>query len=329
MRVLMLSNHCYPSFRPVGSGLKPTEFPSGSGGHVQDLLARGLGELGHQVFYLLRGGHSVPLPEGVEFVSEPIDGADIYQTTGAPGSELISSFATRHGLPWILTCHLDRTGSNGAAPAGDNWIFVSHSLAQTYRKSRVVLNGLDPADFRYSASKERFLLFMASAEHALTKGLKTAIAVARRCGIRLVVAGTGGSHEAIERIEAICRDGGADYIGDIRGTGKADWLAAATAVLLPSRANEGCPLTLIEALMSGTPVLTSDAGGIPEVVSPDVGYICHSEDDYVDAVARLDQISSERCRAYAIERFHYQRMVRDYVREFEHEIARVAGHSRA
>ena len=99
MRILMASNHRYPSFRSVGSGLEPTEFPSGSGGHIQDLLARGLSELGHQVFYLLRRGCEMPLPEGIELVSDPIDDADIYQTTGAPGAELVSAFATERRLP--------------------------------------------------------------------------------------------------------------------------------------------------------------------------------------------------------------------------------------
>ena len=324
MRILIASNHRYPSFRPVCSGFEPTDFPSGSAGHIQDLLARGLAELGHQVFYLLRRGCEMPLPAGVELVSDPIDDADIYQTTGAPGAELVSAFARERDLPWVLTCHLDRSGLAGAASAADNWIFVSRSLAQTHRKSRVVLNGLDPEDFLFAASKEPFLLFMAPAERALVKGLTTAIAASRRAGIRLVVAGTGGSHYAIERLAAICREADASYIGDIRGAVKAQWLAAAKAVILPSRANEGCPLTLIEALMSGTPVLASHAGGIPEVVSRDVGYLCRSEDEYVDAVGCLDEISPERCRAHALEHFHYRRMVRDYIGEFEREIARHA-----
>jgi glycosyltransferase involved in cell wall biosynthesis len=321
MRILIASNHRYPSFRAVGSGLRPTEFPSGSGSHIQDLLARGLAELGHRIFYLLRRGCETPLPPGIELVSDPIDDADIYQTTGAPGAELVSAFATARGLPWVLSCHLDRSGSNGAAPAGDNWIFVSRSLARTYRSSRFVLNGLDPADFQFSASKQPFLLFMAPAERALSKGLNTAIAVSRRAGIRLVVAGTGGSQDAIDRIAAVCREGGADYIGDIRGAAKAEWLAAAKALILPSQANEGCPLTLIEALMSGTPVLASHVGGIPEVVSREVGYLCRSEDEYVRAVGRLDEISPDRCRKHAFEHFHYQRMARDYIGEFEREIA--------
>jgi glycosyltransferase involved in cell wall biosynthesis len=162
---------------------------------------------------------------------------------------------------------------------------------------------------------------MAPAERAIAKGLETAIAVARRTGIRLVVAGSGASYAAIERIEAICRQAAVDYIGDIRGAAKAEWLAGARGVILPTQTNEGCPLTLIEALMSGAPVIASMAGGIPEVVSPDTGFLCTTEDDYVRAVERLDEISPARCRQYALERFHYLRMARDYVREFEREIA--------
>ena len=323
MRVLMASNHRYPSYGAVGTGLQPREFPSGSAGYIQDLLVRGLAELGHEVLYLLPRGCDTPLPPGVHLVSDPTADADIYQTTTAPAADrLVREFATERGLPWILSCHLDRSGVSGATPAADNWIFVSRSLARTYGKDRFILNGIDPADCLFSEKKERFLLFMAPAERALLKGLKTAIDVSRRTGTRLVVAGTGGSRDAIDRIAVLCRDAGADYIGDVRGLEKAQWFAAAKALILPTQANEGCPLTLIEAMMSGTPVLASALGGIPEVVSPETGYLCDTEDDYVHALERLDEISPDRCRKHALEHFHYQRMARDYANEFEVEIDR-------
>lgn len=322
MRILIASNHRYPSYGVVGSGRHPREFASGSGGHMQDLLARGLAELGHEVLYLLRRGCDTPLPEGVRLVSDPVADIDIYQTTTVPGANLdVWEFVERRGLPSVLTCHLDRSRPGEASTAGDNWIFVARSLARTYGKDRYVLNGIDPADCLFSATKEDFLLFMAAIEHAIAKGLETAIAVSKRTGIRLVVAGTGGSYAAIGRIAAICRDGGAEYIGDIRGSAKAERMAAAKGLILPTERNEGCPLTLIEALMSGTPVVTSMAGGIPEIVSSDTGFLCERQEDYVRAVERLDEISPDRCRQYALERFHYLRMARDYVREFQCEIA--------
>jgi Glycosyl transferases group 1 len=323
VRILMESNHRYPSFGAVGMGPHPTEFPSGSGGHIQDLLARGLAELGHDVYYLLPRGFDVPPPEGIRIVSQPVADVDIYQTTSVPRVDLeLRDAVMPRGLPWIVTCHLDRSNASGAAPAGDNWIFVSHSLARTYGKERYILNGLDPVDCAFSGGKQDFLLFMSPAERAITKGLKQAIAVSRRTGVRLVVAGSGATYGAIAEIAAICRDGGAEYVGDVRGTAKAEWLAAAKALILPSQANEGCPLSIIEALMSGTPVIASAIGGIPEIVSPGTGYLCLGEEDYVHAVERIDEISPDRCRAHALEHFHYQRMARDYVREFETEMRR-------
>jgi glycosyltransferase involved in cell wall biosynthesis len=321
MRVLIASHHRYPSYGVAGSGCHPREFPSGSGGHMQDLLALGLSELGHEVLYLLPRGCDGPFPREIQLVSEPVAEIDICQMTTVPGTfGNLREFATRHGLPSILTCHLDRRRRGEASPAGDNWIFVSRSLARTYEKNRCVLNGVDPAELTFATMKSDFMLFMATAEQAIRKGLDIAIAVSRRSGVRLVVAGTGATYSAIDRIAAACRDAGAEYVGDIRGPAKAELLAAAKALILPTRANEGCPLTLIEALMSGTPVIASRAGGIPEVVAADVGYLCDGEDDYVRAVSRLDEISSERCRQYALEHFHYLRMARDYVREFEIEI---------
>jgi glycosyltransferase involved in cell wall biosynthesis len=322
MRILMASNHRYPSYRAVGSGHEPIEFPSGSGGHIQDLLARGLAELGHDVFYLLRRGSDVPLPNGIHLVTDPVADVDICQTTSVPQVHVqIREFATRCSLPWVVTCHLDRSESIEAPPAADNWIFVSRSLARTYGKDRYLLNGIDPADHLFSTRKQDFLLFMAPAERAIVKGLKTAIAVSRCTKLRLVVAGSGRSYDAINEIAAICRDGGAEYIGDIRGAAKAEWMAAAKALILPSATNEGCPLSLIEALMSGTPVVASAVGGIPEMIVPEIGFLCGDEDDYVNAIELLDEISPDRCRQYALKHFHYHRMVRDYLSEFEREIS--------
>jgi glycosyltransferase involved in cell wall biosynthesis len=329
MRILIAANHCYPSYRAVGRGRHPTEFPSGSSGHMQDLLARGLAELGHDVRYLLRAGCDAPVPEGVRIVSDPSADIDIYQSTTAPGANPpeVWEFVERRAVPRVLTCHLDRSHEGERARAGDNWIFVSRSLARTYGRSRYVLNGIDPADCAFSGTKEDFLLFMAPAEYMLAKGLATALAVSKRTGVRLVVAGTGRSYPAIDRIAAMCREADAEYIGDIRGSAKAERLAVAKALILPTRSNEGCPLTLMEALMSGTPVIASTAGGIPEVVAPGTGFLCIQEEDYVRAVERLGEISPERCRDYAREQFHYLRMAQDYVREFEAEIDRHPDHA--
>ncbi|MGH3240268.1 MAG: glycosyltransferase, partial [Spirillospora sp.] len=56
-----------------------------------------------------------------------------------------------------------------------------------------------------------------------------------------------------------------------------DWLAAADVVVLPSRW-EGLPLTALEALATGRPLVGSDIPGIAEVVRPGMGALVPVDD---------------------------------------------------
>ena len=85
----------------------------------------------------------------------------------------------------------------------------------------------------------------------------------------------------------------------------------------------------MEALLSGTPVICSDKGACPEVISPKVGFMCRAWEDYVAAVERLDKIQPAECLKFALERYHYHRMTADYIREYEAEIAHVESSHRA
>jgi glycosyltransferase involved in cell wall biosynthesis len=42
-------------------------------------------------------------------------------------------------------------------------------------------------------------------------------------------------------------------------------------LLAPARSDDPCPMTVIEALADGLPVLGSDRGGLPELVGEDAG----------------------------------------------------------
>ena len=75
--------------------------------------------------------------------------------------------------------------------------------------------------------------------------------------------------------------------------------------------------------MSGTPVISSGEGACPDMVTPEVGVVCRTADEYVRAIDAIDAIQPAICRRRAIERYHYRRMTADYLREYEQ--ARVAG----
>ena len=294
-------------------------FPSGSGYLIHDLMVKGLAELGHDVFYLLRKGAAKLLPDGVTLVSKPIPDVDLLHTMAYHDEDLVREMQPK---PWVTTCHLDLTArGKGRSPTTENWIFVSRTLARLHGRTRYVLNGIDPADYLYSESKDDYLLFMSTMDWGLKKGLDVALSLSRQIGFKLVVAGTGKDYESVNRVLEMCRKVNAEYVGDVRGSEKAELLAGAKAFLFPTKVDEAFGLGMAEALMSGTPVICSDRGACPEIISPDVGFVCRDEADYVAAVNSIANISPRTCRDKALREYHYLRMAADYVTEYEKEIA--------
>jgi glycosyltransferase involved in cell wall biosynthesis len=320
MRVLLTSKHRYPAFEEVGTGLNPRPFPSGSGFFIHDLLAKGLAELGHEVTYVLPKGADKPLPPGVTLASEPRGDVDIIHTITFR-DEGLSQEMQALGKPWVTTCHLDLKARGWErAPTMANWIFVSRTLAELHGRSRYVLNGIDPSEYIYSESKDDYFFFMSTADWGTRKGLDVVLSLSQQIGFKLVVAGTGTDLDSVNRVAAMCREVGARYVGDVKGREKAGLLAGAKGFLFPTKVDEAFGLGMVEALMSGTPVICSDRGACPEIISDDVGFVCRNEKDYIDAINKIANISPRACRDKAMKDYHYLRMAANYVAEYQKEI---------
>jgi glycosyltransferase involved in cell wall biosynthesis len=321
MRVLLSSKHRFPAYDESGSGRKPMEWPSGSAFLIHDLIARGLSELGHSVFYLLSGGARDTLPAGVALVSEPVFDVDILHCEGGK-DDALTRCMEEHGIPWVATCHLDPRIATGnlRAKAPHNWIFVSQTLARSLGWERYVWNGLDPAAYRFSESKSGYFLFISSLERADQKGLDIALRLAGEIGFKLVVAGTGRTWELIQAVERKCRASGAEYVGDVRGIEKANLFANAAALVFPTQLNEAFGLTIVEAWLSGTPVICSDYGACPEIMTPETGFVCKTWADYTLAVENVHNIRPAVCHQRALREFHYTTMSRGYETEYVQEL---------
>jgi glycosyltransferase involved in cell wall biosynthesis len=321
MRILHSAEHRYPAFDDVGVGLHPKDYPSRSGSFISDLIVKGVTELGHDVFYLLPAGISKPLPAGATWVTEPVVDVDVLHVSSDHDADLVDYMQSR-GKHWVATCHLDmRSRNREQSVARDNWIFVSRTLAQSHGKTRYVLNGVDPSDYFFSEAKDDYFLFMSTMDWGTKKGLDVAVSLAKRMEFKLVVAGTGNNYGTINKVAKMCKEVGGLYVGDVKGKRKAELLAGAKALLFPTKLNEAFGLGMVEALMSGTPVISSDKGACPEIISHDVGFVCKSDEEYERAVSRVSDISPRACRDKAMREYHYLRMAADYVNEYQKEIS--------
>jgi len=159
------------------------------------------------------------------------------------------------------------------------------------------------------------------------KGLERAIEIARRTGYKLKIAAKIYDEDRPyyeHTIEPLLRTSNSfvEFIGEIGGSAKDEFLGEAKALLFPVEWSEPFGLVMIEALATGTPVIAWRRGSVPEVVRHGVtGFIVSSIDEGVEAVAQLNHLDRKMCRKDFETRFTSERMAKDYLRLYEDVIA--------
>jgi glycosyltransferase involved in cell wall biosynthesis len=105
-------------------------------------------------------------------------------------------------------------------------------------------------------------------------------------------------------------------LGCIGTEQKVPLLRDARALLAPVAWNEPFGLTLIEAMLSGCPVVAYGLGSIPELIEPGVtGFIAGSLEDMVRLIrpgGPVDRLDRRVIRAVATRRFNHRRMAAEY-----------------
>lgn len=195
------------------------------------------------------------------------------------------------------------------------FVAPSHFAARSYGRGpavQVVPNGVDAGLVapQLAASDGRLVW---AGRRVPEKGLAEALAIARRAGRTLHVAGPAGGTP----LDRLSREGVVDH-GRLTRPQVAALFAQAAAVLITSSIAEAHPLVAIEALLAGTPVVGFDVGGLGEIVDPATGMLVPpgDVDAAVGAVARAAVLSRAACRARAELYFSELRMLEAYERVY-------------
>lgn len=150
----------------------------------------------------------------------------------------------------------------------------------------VIPNSFDPKDYIYNAKKENYLLYLG--RMTPRKGMSIIEELASR--FTVVTAGQGDY-----------RVPGAEHMGVVRGKEKAELLSNAKGLLCPTQYIEPFGGVAIEAMMSGTPVISTDFGAFTETVYEDAsGIRCRTLKDFLFAVNQLEDFDHQRVRQWGL-----------------------------
>jgi glycosyltransferase involved in cell wall biosynthesis len=242
----------------------------------------------------------------------------------------------RYEAPLVTTLHgrLDQPEWQRLLSEFKQWPLVSISNAQRKPVEDLGLNwmatvyhGLD-LEHIYSQGRGAggYLAFVSR----LTPEKSPAIAIqaAIRAGMKIVVAGPIPEQERAyfeSEVEPLLRNPLVEWVGELDDEGKNRVIGDAIGFLVPIQWDEPFGLAFIEALATGTPLISLARGSLPELIENGRhGILVNEERELVDACKKIDSLDRAECRRWVIERFSPQRMAEGYESVYAHVTAEAA-----
>ncbi|AKG21989.1 glycosyltransferase family 4 protein [Calothrix sp. 336/3] len=235
------------------------------------------------------------------------------------------SLASLVSVPTVHTLHGRFTADNKNA-------FLHHhkqpyvSISDSQRTVNLnyvntVYNGIEVADYPFVSHPQQppYLAFLG--RFSPEKGPHHAIAIAKKTGWQLKMAGKVDTVDAkfFEQEIAPHIDGKQiHYLGEVNHSEKAQLLGNASVTLFPITWEEPFGLVMIESMATGTPVLATAMGSVPEVVAQGIsGYICNDYAQMAEMISAALKLNRQNCRQHVENNFSVTQMVNGYVGVYE------------
>lgn len=224
----------------------------------------------------------------VQAMAERVGPTDIIGLTMGTSQAAIRAAFPQHVVAEVGVGYegvLDSTHRCFESEAWRHYIYGRKGVVDGRFFDVVIPNAFDPDDYDFRADKDDYLLFLG--RMIPRKGLAVVAELAKHH--RVVTAGQGD-----ERVP------GAEHLGVVTGDDKRKLLAGAWALLCPTQYIEPFGGVAVEAMLSGTPVITTPWGAFSETVAHGYsGWRCHTLTDFLAAADQAHTVDHHSIRAWA------------------------------
>lgn len=298
MKILIVINTTLPVFTYGG-----TE-------RVVWYLAHELHKMHHDVFFLTAPDSCCSFATCLPFdntksindqIPEYIDVIHFHNTT----------FGYSGNTPYVVTYH-----GNFLTNIDHNAIFVSKNHAERNNSDSYVYNGLDWDDYGELNCNlpRKYYHFLGKAAWRV-KNVSGAIDVINSLpGGRLLV--LGGTRLNFKMGFRLTLSPKVRFKGMVGGKEKINYLQHSRGLIFPVRWDEPFGLAITESLYCGAPVFGTPYGSLPELVTPEVGYLTKSKADMIYRLRNGGDFTSRVCHEYARDMFNARVMAEKYVEKY-------------
>lgn len=180
-----------------------------------------------------------------------------------------------------------------------------------------VYNGVDETQFEFGEGDGNYLLYFGRMHPH--KGAYEAIQIAMRSNKKLILCGLIQDEDYFnEKVKPYLNDSNIIYKGNVDPIQRNELMGSAAALLHPISFEEPFGLSVVEAMLCGTPVIAFDLGSMKELIlDRQTGFLVNNTEQAIDAVNQLDQVRRHDCRNHAMDKFSSQPMALHYMQLYQ------------
>lgn len=327
LRIALVAPIAYPTRPDIGSSIE----------QIVSLLAEEFTHRGHQVTLFATGDSQTSATLHADYKrgykEDPMlwNYYEFHEITHVSAAfemakqfDIIHCHAYHHALPFTCLVQTPVVHTYHINPAKDiincyaRYQEVQLVAVSQYHRSKfsilpdvaVVYNGIDVNAFPFNSTGGDYLVFLGHLNHQ--KGPVEAINIAKKVGMRLILAGQSSAYFEAE-VKPLVDGKQIEYIGYVNVPERNKLLAGAAALLFPINSSEAFGLAMIEAMACGTPVAAIKRCAIPEIIEFGItGYYADDVDSLATLIPETLALNRAQVRQTVAAKFNHHRMVDDY-----------------